>query len=78
MSKEKVRGVLRKTCWRSFSSGTTLHKQSRMSWCSSDVTEVESHGRNSATILTGMLQRNCHTKSACSSHENFFVSNGKT
>uniref|UniRef100_A0A0A9D1A8 Uncharacterized protein n=1 Tax=Arundo donax TaxID=35708 RepID=A0A0A9D1A8_ARUDO len=25
-----------------------------------------------------MLHKNCHTKSACSSHENFFVSNGKT
>ena len=70
------RGAL--TCWRSFSSGIILHKHFRMSWRSSDDIEEESHGRNFAIMLTGMLQRNCHTNVACSSNENFSISKGKT
>lgn len=49
-----------------------------MSWHSSEEIDEESHGRNSAIILTGMLHRNCHTNDACSSNENFSISKGKT
>jgi hypothetical protein len=40
--------------------------------------EFESHGRNFAIIFTGMLHKNCQTKDACSSSENFSISKGKT
>jgi hypothetical protein len=49
-----------------------------ISCCSSVDIEEESQGRNSVIILTGMLHRNCHTRKACSSNENFSISKGKT
>lgn len=70
--------IIMRTSWRSFSSGTILLRQSRISWFSSVETEAEIHGRNFAIMFTGMLHKNCHTKSACSSCENFLMSNGKT
>lgn len=66
------------TFWRSFSWGTILPKHFRRSRDSSGDIDAESHGRNTAIIFTGILHRNCQTKDACSSRENFSMSRGNT